>query len=424
MDPPTMDKKTYGKIASLAATPPPATGCVRYRDWSFVLLCSCNAIIICRMSSFDATTANDALGLLVALWSLAIGMAAFMLLLKLLFPTTIIVCNLLFNLTVLVGIAVVGLLLSVSNGHVQWTLSIVTAFDVLLTLIYLCYLYTIRRHIPFAAANLKVAAAAVWSLPGLIAVTLCLLCVQLGWTLLWYGRNLFELPRGHYKIIALLGVLVYIDYDESSRASTTRSSPAASLVVGARRLVRTHTCPALAQGPMTSFGSICIGSLVVAIIETLRKKLQVMLQVLRAAGSNGGAARCIICCIAELVEVLNYWAFVYGAVSGTSFVTSGRTVLQLFQTRGLTILLNNNRISSALGFTSIIVGVVILGTFSIGLAVVIVTRGMIESAAAAVIVCFVENPEALQESHGSVAHGSHFRSLRHSWQRMYPPTRP
>ncbi|KDO18769.1 hypothetical protein SPRG_15560 [Saprolegnia parasitica CBS 223.65] len=89
-----MDKKTYGKIASLAATPPPATGC----------------------------------GLLVALSCLASGIAAFMLLV-LFFPTSIIVCILLFDLAALVSIAVVGLLLNVS---------IVAAFGVILTLLDLC----------------------------------------------------------------------------------------------------------------------------------------------------------------------------------------------------------------------------------------------------------------------------------------------
>ncbi|KDO19541.1 hypothetical protein SPRG_15284, partial [Saprolegnia parasitica CBS 223.65] len=134
---------------------------------------------------------------------------------------------------------------------------------------------------------------------------------------------------------------------------------------------------ALTRSLTTSLESICLASLVVAIIETLRKVLQ-------------------------LVEVLNYWAFVYVAVYGISFVMSVWTVLQLFQTRGFTVLLNDNLLASALEFTR-------CGAFFIGLAVAMVTLGGIESAAGAVIVCFVENPEASRESH--------FGSLLHGWQR-------
>lgn len=62
----------------------------------------------------------------------------------------------------------------------------------------------------------------------------------------------------------------------------------------------------------TSFGSICFGSLIVAILEALRT-------LANAARNNddGNAillciAECILSCLASIVEYFNRWAFIYG----------------------------------------------------------------------------------------------------------------
>jgi hypothetical protein len=57
----------------------------------------------------------------------------------------------------------------------------------------------------------------------------------------------------------------------------------------------------------TSFGSICLGSLVVALIQALR-------EVVRSMRENDDSivaccAECLIGCIESLVEYFNKWAF-------------------------------------------------------------------------------------------------------------------
>lgn len=61
----------------------------------------------------------------------------------------------------------------------------------------------------------------------------------------------------------------------------------------------------------TSFGSICFGSLIVAIIQALR-------QLAHQARQNGDAgilaciAECILGCLESIAEYFNKWAFIYG----------------------------------------------------------------------------------------------------------------
>ena len=60
----------------------------------------------------------------------------------------------------------------------------------------------------------------------------------------------------------------------------------------------------------TSFGSICFGGFVVAVIQALR-------MLANSARANGDGnflvciAECILACLASIIEYLNKWAFVY-----------------------------------------------------------------------------------------------------------------
>lgn len=60
----------------------------------------------------------------------------------------------------------------------------------------------------------------------------------------------------------------------------------------------------------TSFGSVCFGSLLVAIIQAL----QALANTARNEGDAGilaCIAECILSCLASIVEYFNKWAFVY-----------------------------------------------------------------------------------------------------------------
>jgi hypothetical protein len=63
---------------------------------------------------------------------------------------------------------------------------------------------------------------------------------------------------------------------------------------------------------MTSFGSICFGSLIVAVIQTLRH----LQNQLRHSDDDsmkliGCIIQCILACIEDLIEYFNEWAYIY-----------------------------------------------------------------------------------------------------------------
>lgn len=81
----------------------------------------------------------------------------------------------------------------------------------------------------------------------------------------------------------------------------------------------THFCsPAVnnsfIRAMTTSFGSVCFGSLIVAILEALR----MLANVARSTDDNIGAciAECILACLASIVEYFNKWAFIYIGLYG------------------------------------------------------------------------------------------------------------
>jgi hypothetical protein len=92
----------------------------------------------------------------------------------------------------------------------------------------------------------------------------------------------------------------------------------------------------------SSFGSICLGSLIVALIQALREVLQGMRrQAMRGDGRNRNAwTACFLAVLDTLldwveqaVQYFNKYAYCYVAAYGLGFVQSGRLVTSLFYTR-------------------------------------------------------------------------------------------
>jgi hypothetical protein len=105
----------------------------------------------------------------------------------------------------------------------------------------------------------------------------------------------------------------------------------------------------------TSFGSICFGSLIVAIIQALKSLAQ-------QARENGDAgilaciAEWILACLQSLVEYFNKWAFIYVGLYGYSYLEAGKNVITLFKNRGWDAIIADDLIGNVLFLVSIIVG--------------------------------------------------------------------
>lgn len=152
-----------------------------------------------------------------------------------------------------------------------------------------------------------------------------------------------------------------------------------------------------------SFGSICLGSLIVAIIQALRDMCRSMRE--NDDGILFCLAECILGCIESIIEYFNEWAYAYVGIYGYSFIDAAKGVFSLFKSRGWTTIITDSLIGNVLGMISVGVGVLtgILGAlvahangmnieiggfvfgFIIGFALTQVLMGLVGSAVNAVI---------------------------------------
>ena len=195
----------------------------------------------------------------------------------------------------------------------------------------------------------------------------------------------------------------------------------------------------------TSFGSICFGSLLVAILQALKAVASM------ARSEEGGSfllclAECIIQCLANIMEYFNKWAFVYVGLYGYSYIEAGKNVITLFKNRGWEAIIADDLISNVFFFLSLSVGGVCAGIgyainenafgglfegapntgasvqttnailgFIIGLVLSSILLSTIGSAVNAVIVCFAEGPAEFEANHPELS-----RKMRETWLQFYP----
>jgi hypothetical protein len=113
-----------------------------------------------------------------------------------------------------------------------------------------------------------------------------------------------------------------------------------------------------------SFGSICLGSLLQALISVFRYIVE-SARSQRERNDGGGACGNILLCILEcfaklledVIDYFNQWAYVFVGIYGYSYLESGRRVIELFRARGWTAIINDNLVGYVLGFTTVLIGV-------------------------------------------------------------------
>lgn len=191
-----------------------------------------------------------------------------------------------------------------------------------------------------------------------------------------------------------------------------------------------------------SFGSICFGSLLVAIVQALRaleyhSRENDDLQILRCI------IQCILSCIESIIEEMNRWAYVYVGLYGFSYLEAGRNVIQLFQSKGWTAIISDDladnvlfMMSVAIALASGIVGLLIgltdssmfvdLGFdnaaapgffigFVAGFLFACIIMSVVGSGVNTVIVCFAEDPAAFEQNHPQLS-----SEMRAAWVKAWP----
>jgi hypothetical protein len=208
-----------------------------------------------------------------------------------------------------------------------------------------------------------------------------------------------------------------------------------------------------------SFGSICFGSLIVAVIQTLRALVDNAAQNNRDRGGDGCGGALLIClvqCLLQLLEqaaeYFNKWAFIYVGLYGYSYLEAGQNVLTLFRERGWSAVISDNltaRVLGMMGFAIglgtalmaaliaglvmsvsshydqgglIIAGSVVLALI-IGMVLASIIFGVVNSGVDTIVVLFAEAPKEFQENHPQLSKEMN-EAWRDAWPEMFIPSEP
>mmetsp|Transcript_4428 Transcript_4428/g.6738 ORF Transcript_4428/g.6738 Transcript_4428/m.6738 type:complete len:452 (-) Transcript_4428:372-1727(-) len=324
----------------------------------------------------------------------------------------------------------------------------------------LCYAKAVWGRIPFATANLVTSGTAIKSNCGVTIFAYVFGALAFGWSALWTVAFLgvweqtydcekvdgseYSNCNTNYGYLFLLFLSFYFTHQVLQNcvhvtvsgvvgtwwfAPEESSSCCSSAVLDS--FVRTVT---------TSFGSICFGSLLVAIVQALRA-------IANQAQANGDneiiacIASCILSCLESLIEYFNKWAFVYVGLYGYSYLEAGKNVFTLFQNRGWEAIIADDLVGNTLFFLSVIAGALTgcLGLileassdlfddaggnskavsftlgFIIGLVLCSILLSTIASGVNAVIVLFAESPAEFEQNYPELS-----SKMRETWEATFP----
>jgi len=252
----------------------------------------------------------------------------------------------------------------------------------LFTCLSACYWAAVQSRIPLAVAMLEVASTFIQNSFSIIGAALLMLVTMIGFLCVW-GMSMYctlmsmgalhQTESGatndnQVQNKAGLGVMAYFFmaffWGTSVLANTlhvTTSGAFASWFMGNTNGmgVGASMCRALT----TSFGAICYGSFLISVIRTLKALVR------EDANENGGddnalmcfvrcCVMCILSCIEDIMDFINYYAYVHVAINNADFCSGASSTWTLLCSSGWTLVINQDITNTALVISSLVVGAV------------------------------------------------------------------
>jgi hypothetical protein len=369
----------------------------------------------------------------------------------------------------LTGIVMATLALSVMFRHADTLVQIALVFSVLTSLaigimgfvtgsilmgvlgllsfaIGICYARLVWHRLAFAAANLKTALVAIKANLGVLVVAYAMTGLAFAWTMLWMLGLGSSLENNNVPLVFFLFLSFYWVHQVIS--NTVHVTTAG--LVGTFWFVpqEANSCCSSAltdsfvRTTTYSFGSVCFGSFLVALVQALRAleyysrdndELQFLSCIIQ----------CILSCIQSIIEEFTKFAYVYVGLYGFSFIDAGKNVVELFQQRGWTVIITDDLADNVLFMMSVAVGLVsgLLGLFFglfdsgmfvdfgindaagaafgigflVGFSFASVIFAVVASAINTVIVCYCEAPAELDRHYPDLS-----ANMRASWTQAWP----
>mmetsp|Transcript_481 Transcript_481/g.783 ORF Transcript_481/g.783 Transcript_481/m.783 type:complete len:546 (+) Transcript_481:129-1766(+) len=338
-----------------------------------------------------------------------------------------------------------------------------------------------RQYIPFAASNLHTALTALTAHKGLFGLALLSALLVYVWFAIWSiasaGLYLYyesldppiprEVPciddpyrvctvqdRDYQPVYVAIGMLLSFYWTTQVLQNILHTTTAGAIGAWWFEGKSTDIMGSLYRSCTLSLGSICLGSLVVAVVQTLERVLTTLAANKRSederrqrddsrrrrATNNGGFLVVILKWLRKITEYLNSWAFVYVGLYGYTYVTAGKTVASLFWQNGWSTFVSDRLVYRVLGLAK--VGIALLSgalTMAIQTALgygstddsaplLLFLAGsifgyllsstslfVVESAVRTIIVCFAESPADLERTQPAL-----YRELQKGWSQTYP----
>lgn len=339
-------------------------------------------------------------------------------------------------------------------------------FGAIIFLLSLCYACAVWRRIPFAAANLSTGLTAVRKNAFIFIMAYIFVAITFAYSCMWMTAtlgifdangviddetgNVVEDPSVWLYFFFLLLALFW---SEQVFQNTMHAIVAGVVSTWWFDPEEASCCCSKAiwgstfRATTTSFGSICFGSLLVAIIQTLRA----LVESVRQSDDVEGCAAFMLClvdcclrCLEGILEYFNKFAYIYVGMYGYSYLEAGKNVMTLFKQKGWTVIVNDDLISNTLALFNLVVGACVglfglmmkdanpewFVTFSddtsaqmaafgfpflIGIVVSAVMFSVVDSSVNTVIVCFAEGPAEFETNHPELS-----EEMREGWRKVYP----
>ncbi|KYQ99833.1 hypothetical protein DLAC_03784 [Tieghemostelium lacteum] len=289
----------------------------------------------------------------------------------------------------------------------------------------LLFFFMWRKRIEFTGTLLTNTTHLLSNFPGAYRVAYGSLVVSLTWFTLWglaFQRSILV-----YEGYTFYGVSIYLVFSLywvgnviKNVVHTTVAGLFSSwyfLAGNQMGMPSNPTMGALKRSMTTSFGSIAFGSLLLAIISTLRY-ISNMLQ-----NSKNGILvligcffNCILAIMQSVLAFFNTYNFAMIAIYGESYCDSGKRTVELFTHRLGSLLVNDDFISVCLSFSALLGGAVggifgliatkiiydsLLGgvfVFFVCFIVILMALEIVYSGVVTLFVCFMMDPNILAQT--------------------------
>jgi len=281
---------------------------------------------------------------------------------------------------------------------------------------------------------------------GICFVASCIIAMAFAWTGFWFAGVASSLADGGGMVFVFL-VSFYWTFEvfcNTIRVTTAGTVGTWWFVPGeANGCWSTALRDSFCRATTYSFGSICLGSLLIAVIHALRAlaheaRRNEDMQLLYCL------IECILSCIEDLVEYFNKWAYVYVGLYGFAYIEAGRNVIELFKQKGWSVVITDDLNERVFLMMSVGVGTLtgIFGmlatmmngslisdledvnnatsvafgvSFVVGFAFCKMLMSVLGSAVDTVIVCFAESPAEFEANHPTLS-----REMRSAWMQAWP----